>query len=441
VSNSRAAHAPPRTRAVLLLLGALAASAGAHAVPLYEQAGLSLEFFGILDIGLGYLEHSYASSEVLASSVNPYNLNSSPNSFAGLYSGGLSMSRLGLRGAADLGAGRKAFFRLETALTLTSGELSNNGQAIYNNLHGNSSANSASAINGQWASRAAYAGVSDPLWGSLELGRTLNFALDQVVEYDPLQAALLYSPLGYSGGIGGGLGATENTRLNNSVRYEDQLHGIAFGVQYKFAGDKGSESAGSGWVAKLSYAHGALAVAGTFSEMTNTVTWPVQYSNVVPPDANVQVENTKGYLLSARYQLLPGAAVKAGYEQLDVWAPSNRNLNVQDYFGILLPHPSVNASGQQHLELWWLGGDYHFTPACYVDVGFYDIDTFNEPESGKQYLGTAYSVLADYGFTPRFDTYAGIMALHYSGPGLTRHAPENAYANNAMYGVGLRFRF
>ena len=402
---------------------------------------MQIDLYGILDIGLGYLEHSYPGSDVLASTINPYNLNASPNSFTGLYNGGISMSRVGIKGEADLGEGRKAFFRLESAINVTTGVLSNNGQAVYNNIGGLRSANSASAINGQWFSRAAYLGVSDQHWGSVEFGRTVNLAFDQVVEYDPVQAALLYSPLGYSGGIGGGLGATENTRLNNSVRYENHVGGINLGLQYKFAADKSSENAGYGWVAMLGYSQGPFSIKGTASETTNSVSWPVQYSNVVPPDPNVQVENTKGYMLSALYHITPAATAKAGYESLEVWAPSNPNLNVQDYFGIILPKPSVNATGQQHFELWWVGGDYKFTPDFDVGVGFYDIDTYNHPEANKQYLATAFSLLADYSFTRRVDAYAGTMLTHYSGPGLNKHAPIDAYSSNALYGVGVRFKF
>ena len=87
----------------------------AHAATLFEKDNTSIEVYGILDVGLGYLEHSYAGSDVLASTVNSYNLNSSPRSFTGLYSGGASMSRVGLRGEHLFGTGQKVFFRLESA--------------------------------------------------------------------------------------------------------------------------------------------------------------------------------------------------------------------------------------------------------------------------------------------------------------------------------------
>ena len=432
----------PHTRIprLLLLVSGAAAAASGQAATVYESDDARFDIYGILDAGVAYLEHSWAGSDVFASTINPYNLNGSPSSFSGLYSGGISMSRVGSSGEYGFGSGDKVFFRLETAINVTTGVLSNNGQAIYNNLHGLRTANAASAINGQWDSRAAYLGVSDPQWGSLKAGRTTNFAFDQVVEFDPVQAALLYSPLGFSGGIGGGLGATENSRYDNSLKYENRLGPVNLGLQYKFKGDQGAASAGYGWVAMLGYSAGGLSLKGTFSETTNTVSWPVQYSNVVAPDADVQVENTKGYMLSAKYQA-GAATVKAGYENLEIYAPSNTNLDVQDYYGIAVPNPSVNAGGQQHFGVWWVGGDYRFTSQFDVGVGFYDIDTYNQPEAGKTYLALAYSLLADYTFSKRFDAYLGLMLMQYSGPGLVKHSPADAYSSNALCGVGLRFRF
>jgi general bacterial porin, GBP family len=423
-----------------ILIGVIATSGAAQAATIFDKDSIQIDLYGILDVGVGYLEHSYGASDVLASTVNSYNLNGSPNSYFGLYSGGASMSRVGLRGEIHIESGQKAYFRLETPITVISGQISNNGQAIYNNINKLTSANSASAINGQLFSRAAYLGFSDPMFGAVELGRTVNFSLDQTAAYDPLYAALLFSPLGYSGGIGGGLGATENSRLDNSVKYYNTLHGFSFGAAYKFKGDQSSQNAGYGWVAMAGYTIGGFSVEGTFSEMTNTVTWPVQYSNVVAPDPNVQVENTKGYMLTAKYTV-DKATVKIGYEALTFWAPSDPNLDITHYYSLFPPNPSVNAAGHQYINIWWIGGDYKFTPKFDLAVAIYDTDTYNAPENGKNYWNTEYSLLADYTLSHGFDTYVGIMISDYSGLGLTKHHPNNAYSTNGMYGVGIRYRF
>ncbi len=421
---------------------ALAAPPSAQAVPVYNQDDMSVDLYGILDTGIAYLEHSYSGSGTFASTVNPYNLNSSPNSFTGIYTGGISMSRVGISGEAKLDSGLRFLFRFESAINVTTGELSNNGKSIYTNLNGLRNANGASAIDGQLFSRAAYAGVGYERLGTLELGRTTNLSLDQVVEYDPVQAALLYSPLGFSGGIGGGLGATENTRLDNSLRYENSIAGVGIGLQYKFKGDQNTQSAGYGYVAMLGYGIGALSLKGTFSEMTNTPAWGVQYSNVVTPDPNLQIENSKGYMLTALYKIGAAANLKAGYENIEVTAPSNKSLtSIQNYFDLVLPEPAVNFTGEQELSLWWVGGDYKFTHSFDLGIGYYDINTYNHPEVGKNYLAEAGSLLADYTFSGNFDAYAGVMLMHYIGPGLDKKKPVLAYDNNALYGIGIRIRF
>jgi predicted porin len=407
-----------------------------------SKDGVEVDLYGILDAGVGTLEHSYAGSSVFASTVNPYNLNGSPNSFTGIYSGGISMSRVGIKGEADLGNGMKAFFRAESAIDVNSGVLSNNGQSIYNDINGLKTANGASAINGQYFSRAAYVGFSQTDFGSIEVGRTTNFSLDQVAQYDPVQAALLYSPIGFSGGIGGGLGATENTRLDNSIKYENRISDVDFGLQYKFKGDQNGSSAGSAFVAMLGYSNGPLSFKGTYSKTTNTVAWATQYSNVVAPDSNLQIENTLGYMFTAMYKVTTAATLKAGYEYSTISAPSNPNLTgIVDYYGLVLPNPAANASGEQHFGTGWIGGDYRFTPEFDLGVGYYDINTDNSPEVSKEYRASIFSILADYNLSKSFDAYVGAMLSSYSGVGLYKHAPTVAYSSNAMYGLGLRFKF
>ena len=101
----------------------------------------------------------------------------------------------------------------------------------------------------------------------------------------------------------------------------------------------------------------------------------------------------------------------------------------------------MNATGEQFLDLYWVGGEYRFTKQFSLEAAFYNIDTYNRPEIGRAYWAQAYSLLADYQFTRSFDTYLGIMVMEYSGVGLYLRAPTNAYSSNGMYGIGLRYRF
>jgi predicted porin len=421
---------------------ALVSLAGsAHAVG-FEKDGVSIDLYGVLDAGYGYLEHSYGGNSDFPSTVNPYSLNSSSSSFSGVYSGGVSMSRWGVKGGLDLGSGRRAFFTLESALDVVSGQTVNAARSVNENVGKLNTANGASSINGQLFSRGAYLGVSDPVAGSLSLGRTTNFSLDQASVYDPIQDALLFSPLGFSGGIGGGLGATENARLDNSIKYQGKFAGVDVGLQYKHGGGEDAQSAGRAYVGMLGYVMGPASVQATYMKTENSVVWGTGYSNVVAPSSNVTIENTNGFMVSGLYHVTDDATAKIGYEYTRATAPSNPNLtSIQSYYGINLLKPGTNASGVGATRVFWIGGDYKVTSALDVGVGYYNVDNYNDPEAGKQYRANIGSLLVDYTFNKSFDTYFGLESLNFSGPGLVKQAPVDAYSSNTMIGAGMRVKF
>jgi hypothetical protein len=248
--------------------------------------------------------------------------------------------------------------------------------------------------------------------------------------------------LGFSGGIGGGLGATENTRLDNSIRYENEIDHVHFGAQYKVAGSKSNQAAGSGYVAMLGYDHGPFSVEGTYSQTFNTVAWATTYSNVVAPNNHLRIENTTGYMVSGLYKITPAATLKMGYESSVISAPSDQNLgNIQSYYGLYLPKAAQIMTGTERFNAIWIGGVYKIIENLDVSLGYYNVDTFNKPELNKQYKSNIYSALADYMINKYFDVYVGAMLLQYDGIGLAKGAAVAAFPNNAMYGTGVRFRF
>jgi predicted porin len=408
----------------------------------YKTDLVDIEVYGILDVGVANLDHSYAASNIFGSTVNPYNLNSSPKSFTGFYSGGISWSRVGLKGETRLGSDVTLFFKVETGIDAITGNLSNNGRSVYLNIGHLTTANGASAIDGQWFSRAAYVGLSHPVYGSLEFGRTTNFSLDQVVVYDPVQNALLFSPLGFSGGIGGGLGATENTRLDNSLKYQNRIGNVDFGLQGKTATSTTDQEAESAVVGMLGYSMGPFSFMATASKTENTVAYATQYSNVVAPDPNLQIEDTRGFMVSSLYKITDEATAKIGYENTVVTAPSNLNLKGSvKYYGLTLPDMAVNATGKQTFGTFWTGGDYKILKDLDLAAGYYNVDTYNSPNAGKDYRANIFSLLADYTICKGLDTYAGAMLSRYSGQGLVKKAPIDAYGHNAVYGAGIRLKF
>ena len=90
----------------------------------------------------------------------------------------------------------------------------NNGR-----LYQDQSANSDGSRCGQAFNGSAYGGVSNPIYGTLTVGRQQSLELDSVSSYDPMGLAPAFALLGYSGGTAGGIGSTETARWDNSVKY------------------------------------------------------------------------------------------------------------------------------------------------------------------------------------------------------------------------------
>jgi hypothetical protein len=119
--------------------------------------------------------------------------------------------------------------------------------------------------------------------------------------------------------------------------------------------------------------------------------------------------------------------------------------HLESVFVLYVKAHNVTVGGsnpEQDFNAYWMGGDYKFSPAFDLAAAYYNIDTRNQTDVGKNYVTHAYSILADYTWNKYFDSYAGAMLLRYSGEGLNKYAPGTSiYSSNAMYGVGLRFRF
>lgn len=88
-------------------------------------AGDSVELYGILDTGIAHVEHSLNFDPNHPVMIIPYANINGINSVTGMFNGGLSASRWGIRGTEDMGNGMKAIFALESAINVPDGALSN----------------------------------------------------------------------------------------------------------------------------------------------------------------------------------------------------------------------------------------------------------------------------------------------------------------------------
>lgn len=158
----------------------------------HADDGSSVTLYGILDVAVGDIEHSPNGNALFPPTVNPVSKVSTKfnQSVTGMFNGGISDPRWGIRGKEDLGGGLQAFFDLESGFNIPSGNLNNAAGSLAGT---NNSAAGAAALNGQLFNRGAYVGLRQDQFGSVEFGRTTTIGYDTIASYDPLFAAQLFS--------------------------------------------------------------------------------------------------------------------------------------------------------------------------------------------------------------------------------------------------------
>jgi GBP family porin len=433
-----------KSRIKLLLVLAIATfSAQALAdIPLWGDARNGISVYGIADAMLGTVQHSYtldsqyANSDALTKAY-PASGNGS-NAQTGLINGGITPSRLGLNGNYDLGDGIKAFFTIEAGINVTTGRLSNAAGCLQSNS-GTTAATqntdcSDSAVNGQLDSRLGFVGISEEHAGSFALGRNYAVLSDILSAYDPVQYSQQFSLLGASGGFGGSGGISEDSRVDDSLKYKNSFGPIKITLLYKANSTPGATSAKSAAGASIGYEQGNFGIQGGYETFTDALKGAI---STVAGDIKVTAYDNTAFTVAAKYKVNDAATVKAGYESFTLKAASD-NISAFTYYGkpVDNAHSSSYTGPDQTTDIGWIGGDYNFTDKLNVAAGYYAI-------SAKAYTGTAaggahyFSVLADYTLNKNLDTYAGIMAVSFNGSQVT----STQASNNQIAGIGARFKF
>lgn len=433
----------------LLALAGLSAFAGvAQADDSYVQ------LYGILDVAVGSVTNQYDASATFPASVNPYSKTQATGAVTGMFNGGISDSRWGLKGAEDLGGGLKAIFVLESGFNAPTGALNNAAGALATSANGttynkvNSSANS--SLNGQLFNRQAWIGLSDAKYGTLTAGRNYSPFYDIAVSYDPVQNAQLFSPLGFSGTIGGGGGVSENTRLDNSLKYTNKVGGVNFGGVYKFGMQPNGGSQGQVWGVNAGYEMGDVGFQVAYLGSTDALYAAscdasshgcAAGSNAV----NVTNANTNAVFTAAKYKATKELTLKAGWEWYKLSTPSTQLTAgtglASNYYGYSINYvTNLSSANVQSTNVFFLGGDYNFMPNLNLAVGLYKQQAGNCATTSNCANNIyTYSALLDYNLSKRTDVYTGVANSQYSG---AYFSANPAYQkSNTIYAVGIRHKF
>jgi len=414
----------------------------------------SITLYGILDEAIANIAHSFNFDPNFVVAGNPL-VNKGTQTATGLLNGGMSATRWGIKGQEDLGGGTKAIFLLEEGFNLPSGQISNAALSLANNKSTGPNVSVDSAIPGQLFNRGAYTGLSSNTYGTLTAGRQQSFFLDNIAIFDPLLGSQAFSPIGFSGSYGGG-GFTDDSRADNSLKYKIPVGDFTLGALYKFGGVAGSTSAQGAYELNAVYSTGPVAVQIGYESFRDGFSLS---NNTGAGSIKATAADTKAYMASAKYTW-EQTTFKVGYEREEFNNPSNPTVDqaVTSVFGVPLGAvANVTAyDTQKSLNVYWFGVGQDFTPAFSLLAGLYHVNQNSflgtssgcstTKEQGQCLSGSLnyYSLVGDYHFSKRTDSYLGIMIDNVSGGpanAVLNTAPAQSVNTNRIIALGMRHIF
>jgi predicted porin len=435
-----------------------------------------ITLFGTIDAGVGYVSHGLPENGQNYEGESLINKYTNKPSW-GVAQNNLAQTTLGVKGEEELLPGLAGVFMASTGINPQSGQLANMPGTMVSNQGLPRSAYSFSGDGGrggQAFNDQLYAGLSSKTFGELTFGRHRPFSVDMVVNYDPTGAAYSFSPIAYNGQFVQGLGATEDARWDNSLKYRVAYGPAHFGAMYKFAdGNGGCNYLGTPAVAgapqicyptnntayqfNLGGIFGALELDGVFGAYRDAVVIAngnsplsaaqLAGASVFTSNTGIAVAstgnniNTLSALISDNMGF--GVAAKYTYNQFKFFAgyahdelqnPSN-NVGIgsdNQQGGYMLS--SVNNAAYPHprvLQTFWTGLRYAYNSKTEIIAAYYLVNqnqwgnaaqdaTCSAPiEKAKaaQCAGdlNAGSLYVDYHFTKRFDVYGGMEVSTVNG--------------------------
>jgi predicted porin len=450
--------------AVALLAGAAAARA--------DDSVNGITFYGTIDVGLHYDSHGVPISPI--GSVSDYALVQKQSNHAnfGVTQNQMSQSKLGIKGAEDLGDGWTGIFKLEAGISPVGGALTDGLKSLTNNngytVQGNSAhptayvnyntAGADSSQAGQLFSRAAYLGISNDKFGTLTVGRQTTLEADLVGAYDPMYNAYSFALIGFSGTTAGS-GSTEDARWNNAIKYLYSYGPVRLAGMYSPSGTVAARN-DTGLGADIGFDYAGLSVDGAYthkkdeisaSPLTAAQELTAAAAGLSPSNTlNGSVFDVTAYSAGVKYKLDRAITLLAGFEYIEEKNPSSPLVNgVADIGNYDIVVNNSSLPNQKDLTIAWGGARWMATSKLEVVGAYYylhqnDFSTAaNEAlcNQSKSLVGTCsgdehvFSVMGDYHFSKKFDAYAGVMYSQVLG------SQDNGFIhnNNLAPSVGIRY--
>jgi predicted porin len=406
--------------------------------------------YGGVDLGASYQSHGTPLNAdygpgleyLVSKNLNKGQFSLAPNA--------LSYSNLGIKGTEELFPGLSAVFNLQTTFVPTSGVVSNGPQSLVDNngvALTKQTSNGDSSRAGQLLNGAAYFGLSSPTYGTITFGRQNALTLDGVIAYDPNSASNAFSLIGYAGGTAGA-GLTQDTRPDNSVKYLVNLGPVRVGSLIQIPGNSNFTDRGE-YQFQVGTNFEGLSVDAIYSQVYDGI-GAAAIAAPTPTQTNQlagTISDNTAYMFLARYDWGP-AKLYGGFERIQFDNPQNAlPAGTEDISGFILGTVNNAAFNENKvLDIYWTGVKYAVTPNFFVTGAWYhehqnsfnkDNGCSNTSSAACSGVEDAFSVVADYQFTKRFDVYAGAMYSEVQG-GL-----EAGFLHSSTIDptIGARFKF
>jgi len=406
---------------------------------------------GIVDAGIAYQTHGTPLSQDFYTGLGylvSKNSNKSVTSFA---PNGLSQSKIVVTGKEELVEGLNGIFNFEMGFNQQSGKLAdacgslvhNNGVDIHNQTTGNDGARCGQFFNGP-----ANIGLQSKELGQLTAGRNNTLLTDAIGKYDPMGGSYAFSVIGFSGATAGG-GDTENTRLDNSIKYtfkQDMFHA---GLLYQFG--KIDSSPGEAWQGDIGIDYQGFSIDGLFAHKKDAIAAGSLSAAQIAAGAPLNslaatISDNTAYTLAASYTW-DQWKFSGGYEHIKYENPSLAITSPFSglggyYFSVINNNAFAN---DKVLQVSWIGAKYSFSKDWDITGAWYHYDQNSfkgngcSDTSASSCSGSldAYSLMTDYRFSKRFDVYAGAMWSKVSD-GL---ASGFLHTSTVDPMIGARFKF
>lgn len=406
----------------------------------------SLSIYGILDSGYGNVNHSQSFNNALPNQIYPFaalkTTATNVQNTTGGFNGGLSDSRLGLRGSRLLFEQQYAIFDLESGFDLTNFKLNNAAASLAANSGSASSqagtVSADSSLNGGIFDRAEWAGIKGN-WGSLTFGLQNNPLKDILGSYDPVKSDS-FSPLGESGTIGGGGGVSEESRIAHSLRYNSAIiPNLNMSAAYQ-KGDSISTNYGSTIALSLNYEDQTFGLGLAYSNSKDAVAGG---TSGTASQIALALYDVDSYALTGKYKFGTKANISGGLEHFERKTATDSSIAVgslwsQIVTGGFATSKFTTPGVTQPYDVYFIGADYNLNADWNLAMGYYQENIGDESDAtGKSGNIRTYTGVAKYKLNKMVDLYGAFTNNQFGGTVYS----TGYFTTITAYGFGARVRF